>query len=238
MRFEKFIPYHIVSRAIERKEIFIAEEDALRFIFQMYVANRGRPAFNLQRQDIKKAALAILNGEEVPKKFIIIEHPPLVDCLSFSLVINHHHDILISNTDEGISKYLQKLHNGFAKYFNLKHRRQTALFARPYKIIPIQTELQLNAVIRYVNVKNPLDVYQPNWLINGLKNEKEALDFLHNYQFSSFPDLFGKRNSKILAPPPTLERYLGKETTRKDFMEFIKDYLQKNLVSFEPFFLE
>ncbi len=238
MRFEKFIPYHIVSRAVDGRQIFIEEEDALRFIFQMYVANHGRPSFNLHRQDIQKAAHAILNGEDLPGSFIVTEHSPLVDCLSFSLVVNHHHSILISNTDEGISRYLQKLHNGFAKYFNLKYHRQAALFARPYKIVPIKTEFQLSAVVRYINAKNPLDVFQPNWLIDGLKDEKEAISFLHNYQLSSFPDLFGSRSSKILAPSAIIEQYLGKETSRKEFMEFIKDYLHKNLTSFDPFFLE
>lgn len=238
--FETSTPYHLLIRAVEKREIFVDEKDCWRFIFQMYAANIGRPALNLKRRDIIRAAQSILYGEEIPKNFIIIEHPPLVNIFSFDLVITHNHLILVPNTKAGISKYTQKLKTGFAMYYNLKHARQGNLFEKPYKIIPIQTNFQLDAVLRYVNVKNVLDVYQPGWQERGLKNEKEALEFLNKYQFSSFPDLFGKRNSKILAPRPILEKYLGKEITesKDEYLNFIKDYLQKNLKSFSPLFLE
>jgi putative transposase len=238
--FEKSIPYHLLIRAVEKREIFSTEEDCYRFIFQIYAANIGSPARNLHRKDIIKAAQALLYGEEIPAKMIIVEHPPLVNIFSDVLVVTHNHFILIPNVKDGIPRYVHKLKTGFAMYYNLKHDRHGNLFEKPYKIIPIQTNFQLDAVLRYVNVKNVLDVYQPDWKEKGLKNEKEAFKFLNEYQFSSFPDLFGKRNSKILAPRFVLEKYLGKEITesKEEYLNFIKDYLQKNLKSLYPFFLE
>lgn len=238
--FEKSLPYHVLTRAIEGRKIFANEEDRLRCIFQMYAANIGSPAPNLHRKDIIKAAKALLAGEEIPEKLIVVEHPPLVSFLSFVLVMDHKHFILVPNVEDGIPKYMQKEKGGFAKYYNLKHDRRGNLFERPYKIISVQSNFQLDALLRYVNVKNVLDVYQPGWRKKGLKNKKEALEFLNGYQFSSFPDLFGKRNSKILAPRSILEQYLGKEIIKdkKEFINFIKDYLQGKLVSFQPLFLE
>jgi len=238
--FEISIPYHLLIRTVEKREIFAREEECWRFIFQMYAANIGKPALNLKRKDIIKAGQAILFGEEIPEKFIIVEHSPLVNIFSFVLVLTHNHFILVPNTEAGISKYTQKLKTGFAMYYNLKHNRHGNLFEKPYKIIPIQTNFQLDAVLRYVNVKNVLDVYQPGWQEKGLKDEKEALEVLNKYQFSSFPDLFGKRNSKILAPRSVLEKYLGKEITesKEEYLNFIKDYLQKKMSSLYPIFLE
>ena len=238
--FDKTIPYHVLTRAVEKRKIFAEENDCFRCIFQMYAANIGNPAFNLHRKDVIKAAKALLSGEEIPKNLIRFEHLPLVYFLSFILVINHIHLILVPNVENGISLYMQKLKGGFAKYFNLKHERKGNLFERPYKIIPIQTNFQLDAVLRYVNVKNALDVYQPGWQERGLKDLGQAFNFTQNYQFSSYPDLFGKRNSKILAPRSMLEKYLGKEITesREEYINFFKDYLHKNLTSFYPFFLE
>jgi len=238
--FEENQPYHILSRTVEGRKVFTNEEDLFRFIFQMYAANVGKPAFNLHRRDVIKAAKTILSGEEISSKMIIIEHPPLVNFLSFVLVIDHYHFILVQNVGGGIPKLMQKLNGGFAKYFNLKHNRKGNLFEKPYKIIPIQSNFQLDAILRYINVKNPLDVYQPGWRMEGLRNKIGVFEFLENYQFSSFPDLFGKRNSKILAPRSTLEKFLGKEITEKqsEFLNFIKDYLQKKLVFHYPLFLE
>lgn len=238
--FDKSIPYHIVVRAVEGRKIFAKEEDCYRFIFQMYVANIGEPIHNLKSNMVIKAAKALLNGGEIPKDLIVIEHSPLVYIISKALVLNHYHGIFIPREENAIPKYMQKLHTGFAMYYNLKYNHKGNLFNRPYKIIPIQTNFQSDAVLRYVNIKNPLDVYQPNWREKGLKDEKEALRFLNEYPFSSFPDLFGKRNSKILAPLSIVEQYLGKEITesKEEFFRFIQDYLQKNLIQYNSIFLE
>lgn len=234
-------PVHIFSRAVEKRKIFKSEE-CYRFVFQMFAANVGRPAFNLYRRDIIKAAQALLSGEKIPSKFIIIEHPPLVHYLSFVEVIDHYHLFLIENLKNGIPQYMKKLNIGFAKYYNLKHNRKGTLFESRYKIVPAQNDFQSENLINYINIVNPLDVYQWGWRGEGLKNKEKALQFLNEYQFSSFPDLFGERNSKILAPKEVLEKYLGKiMPDRKERIDFVKNYLenfsQENMFSFRPLFL-
>lgn len=231
------IPCHILVRTVEKRKIFAIEEDCLRFIFQMYAANIGKSGLNLYRKDMAKAAKALLNGEEIPKKLLVFEHEPLVNILSFALVVDHNHFILSPNIKKGISIYMQRLNTSFAKYFNLKYQRQGTLFNKPFKIIPIQGNLQLHTVIHYVNIKNPLDVYQPGWREGGIRNEEEVLWFLNNYQFSSFPDLFGERKSKILASESAL-KLLGITKNKKENIDFIKDYLNQKMVSHSPLFLE
>ncbi len=238
--YDKLIPYHIITRAVEGREIFVKEEECLRCLFQLYAATIGKPALDLHRKDIIKITQALLNGEDIPKKFIIIEHEPLVSILSFNEVINHAHLILVPNIEGGVSKYMQNWKTGFAMYYNLKYGRKGNLFEKPYKIIPVQTHFQLDAVLNYVNVKNTLDVLQPGWREKGLKNLSDIFKSLENYQFSSFPDLFGERNSKILAPREIIEKFLGKEITfsKEDFIKFINAYLQDQLRQYRPFFLE
>lgn len=233
-------PYHIVSQAVEKREIFHKKEDCFRAIFQMYAANIGKPAPNLYRKDIVKAGLALLNGEEIFKDLIIAQHSPLVYCLSFVYVFDHEHLLLVPAVKNGISKYIHNYHLGFAKYYNLKYERNGNLFRRPYKIIPIQTDFQLDAVLRYINVINVLDVFQPGWREKGLKDKKAAFRFLNNYQFSTFPDLFGKRNSKILAPKKILEKYLGREIifNQNEFLNYIKDFLHQKSMFNSLFFGE
>lgn len=237
---EKFQLYHVFTRAVEKRKIFATEEDCFRFIFQMYAANVGKPDFNLRRRDTIQAAKTLLSGGDISEKLVIIEHDPLVNIFSFALVVDHNHFILSANVEYGISKYFQKLNGGFGKYYNLKHSRQGTLFDGRYKIVSIKSNFQLDAVLRYVNVKNPLDVYQPGWREDGLNNLKEALEFLREYQFSSFSDLFGERNSKILAARQILEKHLGEEITKneKEFRNFIKDYLQKKLIEYSSLFFE
>ena len=236
--FEEGRPVHVISRAVEERKIFYQEEDCFRFIFQAYAANIGRPVRNIWRQDIIKAAQAILHGEEISSKFIIKEHDPLVHFLDFALIVNHEHLYLLPTSENAIPILMKRLNNGFAQYFNLKHKRKGALFSGPYRAVITKTQFQADAVSRYVSVVNPLDVFQPGWREGGLKNPKEAFDFLKSYQFSSFPDKIGKRKSKILASPEILERCLTLGTDIKTHQEFVKDFLKERSNLPSEFFLE
>jgi len=225
------IPYHVLSRATEGLPIFQTDDDCYRFIFQMYITNYGSPAPNLHRRDIGKAAQALLRGEDVPRTFFTKEHSPLVQFLSFTEVANHYHFLLLPAEENGIPRYMQKLNTAFARYFNIKHTRKGRLFESKYKMIPIESEAQLDAIIRYINVKNPLDVYQPGWRENGLRDEKEAWGFLFRYPFSSFPDIFGNRNSKLLTQGPMRNQYLDRASLygKESYLKFLQSALHQSL---------
>ncbi len=225
--FEKNQPVHIVSRAVEGIKIFGNEEDCYRFIFYLWAANLGRRNSSLKGKDIIKAGKALLVGDEIPSHFIIKEHPPFVYFLDFSLAINHDHLYLISNIENSVPLLIQRANNAFAKYFNLKHNRKGTLFDSRYKSILVGTEFQTDAVSRYVSIINPLDVFQPGWREKGLKNWKEALNFLKNYQFSSFPDKIGLRRAKILAPPEILERYSVLYRDEKECEKYVEEFLKQ-----------
>jgi len=230
--FEKNQPFHIVSRAVEGIKIFENEENCYRFIFHFWAANHGRRNPKIRGRDIIKAGQALLEGEEIPSKFIIEAHPPLIYLLDFSLVINHVHLYLTPNVENSVPALIQRSNNGFAKYFNLKHNRKGTLFGDRYKSVLVGTEFQSDAVSRYVSIINPLDVFQPGWRENGLKNWEGAFDFLKNYQFSSFPDKIGKRNSLILAPKEILERYSILYQNSEECRKFVEEFLkQKSALS-------
>ena len=236
--FQKGWPVHVMSRAIEERRIFSEEADCFRFIFQFYAANIGKPAINLWRQDVIKIAQSIFYGEKISSKFVIKEHAPFVDLLDFSLVITHNHLYLVPRFNNSLSILMRNLNNGFAQYYNLRHNRKGTLFNGPYQAVITKTQSQADATSRYVNTINPLDVYQPEWRENGLKDPRKAFNFLKNYQFSSFPDKIGKRKSKILAPPEILEKYLTIGADIKTYKEFVKNFLKEKSNFPRKFFLE
>lgn len=233
---EKIRPYHIVAKATDGKGIFESEEDSSRFIFQMYAANVGRPVINLYRKDIKKAAFSLLAGEKLPKGFIVQEHEPLVDIFSFALVKDHYHLGLVPSQKEGIPQFMQKLNLAFAKYFNMKHKRQGALFEGRFAGVPVTSPAQLNVILRYINIKKVLDVYD-----SGTK-EKTPLDFLALYPYSSFPDLFGNRASQLVSQEvrSTLRKMLGEDffTKIEDHIDSSKNFMKEQGKQYKDLFLE
>jgi hypothetical protein len=237
-KFDVNYPVHVISRAMDGRKIFSNEEDCFRFIFQVYAINIGSPARNLWRQDIIRVAQAILHGEEISPRFIIKEHEPFVHFLDFSLVVNHNHLYLLPNIENGIPIFMGRLNNGFAQYYNLKHNRRGTLFDCPYRAVITKNQFQADGVSRYVSVINPLDVFQPGWREDGLKNKEEALKFLKSYQFSSFLDKIGERKSKILAPSEILEKYLTLGCDTQTYQEFVKSFLEDRSSLPCEFFLE
>jgi len=222
-------------------DIFRKKEDCCRFIFQFFVANLGRRGTNVYAKDAVKAGEALLRGENIPSKFVIKEHPPLVDLIDFSLVVNHYHFYLLPKTEDAIPILMKRLNDGFAKFFNITHNRKDAVFGSRYKGVVISSDYQSYAVSRYISVINPLDVFQPGWREQGLKNWERAREFLEDYEFSSFLDRIGKRNTKILAPAEILEQYsFGiSPKGREEYGEFVEEFLkERQRPDFLSLFLE
>lgn len=217
-------PFHIISRAVDDRKIFYENDDCYRFILQIHAANIGKPSFNLHRMDVIRAAQGLLDGKDLPSNLIIEEHPPLVYILDFALNITHYHFYLLPTSQNSIPLFIKKLNGGFAMYYNLKHNRKGPLFISRYKSVSIETDFQSDAVSRYVSITNPLDIYQPGWREDGLIDKQKALNFLESYQFSSFPDKIGKRQSNILASQETLQKY-----GIHNYKDFAKNFLEEKL---------
>ncbi|MEK7626772.1 MAG: hypothetical protein AAB399_01215, partial [Patescibacteria group bacterium] len=71
---------------------------------------------------------------------------------------------------------------------------------------------------------NPLDIKFPEWREREIKNYKEAMDFLENYRWSSFPDYIGKKNF----PSVTQRKFLldffdGHKQYKKDTIKWLKE---------------
>lgn len=221
--FENHQPYHVLTRGTEGRKIFLEEADYYRFIFLFYACNFGSPTFNLWKKDIIKAGKAILEGEKPPPKFIQKEHPQLVDVLSLTLIPNHYHSILEQLVERGISLFMQKVNGAYGKYFNLKNQREGRLFQGAFKAILIDNENYLLRVSRYIHL-NVLDLIQPDWRENGVKNPQKAIKFLNKYPWSTTPDYLGIRNSKII-------------TTKGLYNVFFENFGKKGIENYKRFLL-
>lgn len=212
--------YHIYNRGVEKRNIFSGEEDYFRFIHDLFEFNDEEPAANLY---YKKSLFQKQSYEAKPRK---IERKPrklLVEILVFCLMPNHFHLLLKQRREGGIVEFMHKLGTGYTMSFNQKYKRTGSLFQGTYKAVLVEKDSHFIHLPYYIHL-NPLDLKFPEWRNKEIKNYKEAMKFLENYRWSSFPDYIGKKNFPSVTQREFLNEFFeGPEQYKKDTLKWLKE---------------
>jgi len=161
--------YHVVSRSIAQVPIYEQNKDYLRTLESIDFYRFTKPSISFSHykrlpREVKEAFEKKLRKQNT-----------LVDIFSFCLMQNHNHFLLKQNQEKGISTFMRKFQNSFARYFDTKYQRAGGLFQAMFKAVRIETDEQLLHVSRYIHL-NPVSAY----LIE--------IEQLENYPWSSFPE--------------------------------------------------
>lgn len=108
-----------------------------------------------------------------------------VEIFAYCLMPNHFHFLLRQVKDNGIRRMLSNVQNGYGKYFNLKNERNGPIFESRFKALRLETDEEFLHVSRYIHL-NPSTSY----LVEP--------DSLLTYEWSSFPEYMGKRESVFI----------------------------------------
>ena len=188
MRKVQFIPnsyYHICNRSNDESTIFFDEKDYSRFLFSVLFYQSPIPFYNLGRQSSYFVKHLMFNISSDTLKKVISTRK--VELNIFTIMPNHFHLLIQEKTKSGISSYLQRLQNGYAKYFNTKYAKRGHLFQGAFRAVPVETDEQLLYLSTYIH-RNPRELKE--W-----KN-KEA-----KYPWSGYQDLVDKnRWGELLKP--------------------------------------
>lgn len=222
--------YHVYNRSVEKREIFVDDQDRFRFIHDLFEFNDEAPAVNLYY----KRPL-IQSYEAKPRKIEQQKRKLLVEILAFVVMPNHFHLLLRQIKENGISNFMHKLGTGYTMYFNQKYERAGSLFQGTYKAILVNQEAHFIHLPYYIHF-NPLDLKFPEWRDREIKNYKQAMKFLENYRWSSFLDYIGKKNFPSVTQREFLNEFFeGPENYKKDAMKWLKEM---DLEEIEDFTLE
>lgn len=133
--------YHVFNRGVARMPIFHTRRNYIRFLqaAQYYKLNANGGSFSHFTQHTS-----------TPQKIT-----NAVDIISYCLMPNHFHFILCQREEGGISMFMRKLMNSYAKYVNVKQKREGPLYQGNFKAVWIETTEQLIHVDRYIHL-NPV----------------------------------------------------------------------------------
>jgi len=220
--FENGKYYHVYNRGVEKRNIFRDDKDRFRFIHDLYEFNDINPVGNNYGVPV-----SVIQKNQKRRREL------LVNILCFCLIPNHYHLILEQLVDNGISIFMQKL-GGYVYSFNLKYKRVGPLFQGKFKAIQIENENGLLHLSRYQHI-NPLEIIEPNWKEEGIKDWGKAIQFLESYRWSSYLDYIGKKNFPSVTQRELINTYFGKP---EDYQKFVTEFLLEDLEKIKDLLIE
>ena len=178
MRKEVFVKdeyYHIYNRGVDKRLIFLDDQDKVRFINTLYILN---------------------NFQNIPPNFDVVEfrseamltpRDPMIDFVAGCLMPNHYHIIARPLSDDSISRFLHKVGVSYTMYFNKRNERSGALFESTFKAKHIDRGEYAQYLTKYIHF-NPEPLFQT-------KSRIELMDALGAYPWSTFGDYVGRQSN-------------------------------------------
>jgi len=198
--------YHVYNRGAHKRIIFHDVADYVRFLFLILFLQSPFVFGQISRlvhrfvKHLVKHRVFDIDADDISQ----IVQERYVGLLSFCLMPNHFHLILREVQEGGISRYMQRVLNGYTKYYNAKYEVSGHLFQGPYKAVHIESNEQLLYLSAYIH-RNPREL--PQW-----KNKENA------YEWSSYKDyIYENRWGELLSTSLILEQF----KTKGEYKEFV-----------------
>lgn len=147
--------YHVFNRGAHRQAIFKDKRDWQRFLFGVIYLQSALPFKNISRT-IK--SFSTDDGFSVSDEQIeTILKERFVELAAFCLMPNHFHLLVREVEEGGIGKYMQRVCDGYTKYFNTKYETSGHVFQGRYKAVHVKDDQQLLHLSAYIH-RNPREL--------------------------------------------------------------------------------
>ncbi len=201
--------YHVYNRSERGLKIFDSSRECELFLdtIQYYLQQKPPIKFSTYRKN--------------PEKFYFVIQPKLVTIINYVLMPTHFHFTLRQQQDAGIQKFIQRISNSFAHYFNISHDGRGGVFERNFKAVRVESDYQLIHLSRYVHL-NPVTSY--------------LVENPQDYKYSSYRTYIGQENQAMIDSSEVLSHFTSIEQYKK-FVMNQKNY-QRELKKIKDLLLE
>ncbi len=233
MKNSKFVTdeiYHIYNRGVDKRIIFLDDQDRFHFIHDLFEFNDQRPAppLNIAARKLHRQSLE----DDLPMVGVKLDRGPrefLVEILAFCLMDNHFHLMLRQRIENGITLFMRKLGTGYANYFNRKYKRTGRLFEGIFKSVRLAQESHFIHLPYYIHL-NPLDYSMPQWRNKEVESAPKAMEYLEKYRWSSHLDYMGIKNFPSVTQRDFLLSFFdGDRGYKEKFLKQLQDFSKDNL---------
>jgi len=185
--------YHIYNRGVEKRKIFMDEQDYKVFLHFLKRYLTSPEEFNSLVQVGPERRIKPCRQSDIDKK---------IRLLCYCLMPNHFHLMIQQLTERAIVEFMRRLSNAYIKYFNNKYKRVGSLFQGRYKAALIRKERHFLYLPYYIH-------HNPEKLNKKIKS----------YPYSSYGDYLGIRNTKWIYKKDLMEQFVEAENEGMDIEE-------------------
>src|SRR3989338_3762333 len=201
--------YHVYNRGVEKRTIFLDNNDRDRFSKLLFVSNDTQPFIF---RDLKNKTFGEIKRDK-----------PLIAIGAYCLMPNHFHMLVKETGDGGLSSFMEKITTAYSKYFNTRHHRVGPLFQSRFKAEHIDRDEYLKYLFAYIHL-NPVKLIEPHWKEDGIQDSAKAKNYLEQYAYSSHKDYAGslREEGKILSKDEFPAYFLKPQ----DIKGYVKEWLE------------
>jgi len=194
--------YHVYNRGVEKRTIFLDDRDYKTFLYflKQYLTEEDDPV---------KDPTNYKGRTFVRRSFV-----GRIELLAYCLMPNHFHLLIKQKGENDLKEFMQCLATSYSLYFNDRYERVGSLFQGRYKGVLVRDDNYLLHLSRYIH-------------LNPIKDDKgPTFVKMQEYDWSSYQDYFGKRNTKWVKPELILgyfednkKQKIIDKSTYQDFVE-------------------
>jgi len=204
--------YHVYNRGNSKMKIFLNSLEKKRFVRLLFLCNGLNPVVF---KDTRKLVLSEIERGDT-----------LVDIGAYCIMDNHFHLLLREKTEDGISKFMEKLSTAYSMFFNKKHGRTGRLFENRFRAVHIDNDNHLKYMFAYIHL-NPIGLIGINWK-EGINDIGLVKVYLSKYRHSSYLDWINndnknEREEHLILNRDVFPKYFANS---KGFHIFINEWLR------------
>src|SRR3989344_4849793 len=153
--------YHIYNRGVEKRIIFLDEQDYGVFLsyLKQYLTAKDEEKLHQLLLDPKTF---YKERDNILKTLRLNNFFKEITLISYCLMPNHFHFLVHQKEYDSIDKFMNSLATRYSIYFNKKYKRVGSLCQGVYKAVLVETDAQLLELTRYIH-KQALGISGEAW---------------------------------------------------------------------------
>ena len=218
--------YHIYNRGVEKRLIFLDEQD--HGIFLSYLKEYLLPKnINFLQSIIASPTTPSKEKSRALKRLRLNNFHGEITLIAYSLMPNHFHFLIKQKSALSIDKFMNSLATRYTMYFNRKYKRVGALFQAVYKAVIVETDIQLLYLTKYLHRQA---LRKPRYFSAKKSASKgEALRSWKVVQPCSYPEYLGQRKTEWVKPDEVLY-FFSRENPLLSYRAFIEEFEDLSMI--------